>query len=155
MRLNAVGEKQNLSAQKVYFSTVGTLVMYICGCIYIYIYAYVWQLNQRVLELDLWADTCLFFLRRDLNSQHWYAAVPITYHYVQRPRPLGHTRYAFTWFMTGFLTGITQHVLLVQQELRIHLVHIHRSFEWGLLCTIFHGWISLTYKYIPLLVLAY
>jgi hypothetical protein len=27
-----------------------------------------------LLELDLWADKCLFFPRRDLNSHHWYIA---------------------------------------------------------------------------------
>jgi hypothetical protein len=36
-----------------------------------------WKLNQTVLELDLWADTFLFFPRRDLNSHHWYTAAPI------------------------------------------------------------------------------
>ena len=42
----------------------------------IYIYIYVWKLNQTVLELDFWAVKFLFFPRRDLNSHHWYTAAP-------------------------------------------------------------------------------
>jgi hypothetical protein len=30
-----------------------------------------------VLELDLWTVNFLFFLRRDLNSHHWYTPAPI------------------------------------------------------------------------------
>jgi hypothetical protein len=33
-----------------------------------YIYIYVWKLNQTVLELDLWTDKFLFFSRRNLNT---------------------------------------------------------------------------------------
>jgi hypothetical protein len=43
---------------------------------YIYIYIYVWKLNQTVLESDFWAFKFLFFPRRDLNSHHWYTAAP-------------------------------------------------------------------------------
>jgi hypothetical protein len=43
----------------------------------IYIYIYVWKLNQTVLELDFWAVNFLFFPRRDLNSHHWYTAAPL------------------------------------------------------------------------------
>ena len=43
-------------------------------CIYIYIY--VWKLNQTVLELDFRAVKFLFFPRRDLNPHHWYTAAP-------------------------------------------------------------------------------
>jgi hypothetical protein len=32
---------------------------------------------KPVLELDLWIDKFLFFLRRDLNSHHWYTTAPI------------------------------------------------------------------------------
>jgi hypothetical protein len=46
--------------------------MYTC----IYIYIYVWKLNQTVLELDFRAVKFLFFPRRDLNPHHWYTAAP-------------------------------------------------------------------------------
>ena len=73
----------------------------------------------------------MFFPRRDLNSQHWYTAGPITYLNVQRPKPLGHIRYLFTCLITGFAPGVTQQVLLVKRELYINLVHmnIHRVFS--------------------------
>ena len=44
----------------------------------IYIYIYIWQLNQTVLELDLWAVKFLFFPRRDLSPHHWYTAAPFS-----------------------------------------------------------------------------
>ena len=40
----------------------------------IYIYIYVWKLNQTVLELDFIAVKFLFFPRRDLNPHHLYTA---------------------------------------------------------------------------------
>ena len=43
---------------------------------YIYIYIYVWKLNQTVLELDFRAVKFLFFPRRDLNPHHCYTAAP-------------------------------------------------------------------------------
>ena len=43
---------------------------------HIYIYIYVWKLNQTVLELDFRAVKFLFFPRRDLNPHHWYTAAP-------------------------------------------------------------------------------
>ena len=42
----------------------------------IYIYLYVWKLNQTVLELDFRAVNFLFFSRRDLNTHHWYTEAP-------------------------------------------------------------------------------
>ena len=42
----------------------------------IYIYIYVWKLNQTVLGLDFRAVNFLFFPRRDLNPHHWYTAAP-------------------------------------------------------------------------------
>ena len=45
----------------------------------LYIYIYVWKLNQTVLEFDFWAVKFLFFPRRDLNSHHWYTAYIVWY----------------------------------------------------------------------------
>jgi hypothetical protein len=42
----------------------------------IYIYIYVWKLNQTVLDLDFRAVKFLFFPRRDLNPHHCYTAAP-------------------------------------------------------------------------------
>ena len=42
----------------------------------VYIYIYVWKLNQTVLELDFRAVKFLFFPRRDLNTHHWYTTAP-------------------------------------------------------------------------------
>jgi hypothetical protein len=36
--------------------------------------AYIWRLNQVVLELDFWAVTFGFLPQPDLNSHHWYTA---------------------------------------------------------------------------------
>jgi hypothetical protein len=45
--------------------------------LYIYIFIYVWKLNQTVLELDFRAVKFLFFPRRDLNPHHCYTTAPI------------------------------------------------------------------------------
>jgi hypothetical protein len=76
----------------------------------LYIYIYVWKLNQTVIELDFRAVNFLFFPRRDLNPHHWYTAAPFAYPYVQRPRPLDHiyiyiyiyaSHYKQTWGCRG------------------------------------------------------
>ena len=70
------------------------IILTLFGLIFrrIYIYIYIYILSETVWEVDLWADKCLFFPRRDLNSHHWYTTAPIAYSYVQHPRPHGHIR---------------------------------------------------------------
>ena len=53
-----------------------TVVFFIHKTNSLYIYIYVWKLNQTVLELDFRAIKFLFFPRRDLNPHHWYTAAP-------------------------------------------------------------------------------
>jgi hypothetical protein len=55
------------------------LISNTCSLIFnrhLYIYIYVWKLNQTVLELYFRAVKFLFFPRRNLNSHHWYTAAP-------------------------------------------------------------------------------
>ena len=56
-------------------------VSYVIPCamhwgIFMYIYIYVWKLNQTVLELDFRAVKFLFIPRWDLNPHHCYTAAP-------------------------------------------------------------------------------
>jgi hypothetical protein len=52
-------------------------VLWLVDSLRLYIYIYVWKLNQTVLELDIWADKFVFFPWRNLNSHHWYTTAII------------------------------------------------------------------------------
>ena len=60
-----------------------------------YLWHLVWELNPTVLEFDVWVDKWFLLPRRNSNSYHchWCIIVPIAWHYVQCPRPLGYIRY--------------------------------------------------------------
>ena len=55
----------------VYSYCDALLVNCIVHSFHIYIYIYVWKLNQTVLELDFRAVKFLFFPRQDLNLVEW------------------------------------------------------------------------------------
>ena len=80
-----------------------------------------------MLELDFWAVKFLFFLRRDLNSHHWYTAAPIAEPYVQRPRPLDHIRSIY--ILTNVLSAKEAPCLI-----------IHKRVSEGVLETLFNTW---------------
>ena len=69
----------SLRSSALYHSTTSAPYIYIFRRICIYIYIYVWKLNQTVLVLDFKAVIFLLFPLRDLNSHHWYTAAPFVH----------------------------------------------------------------------------
>ena len=107
----------------------------------IYIYVYVWKLNQTVLELDLRAVKCLFFPRRDLNPHHWYTAVPLDHiHsiYIMAIFRLDFGTVPFVWyflfilfFKSTFVLCYLQNRIINLQKLLSHIYEMASPHGWS------------------------